>query len=616
MSQITEETLLNANSTDFLRIIPLDDFDATMKQSLEEHINAIAGLPAEDEIISDSPTDEDTASESIVGNGMAGVKRIIKFAIPAAAVWLCGPVLSLIDTASVGIFAGTAHQAALSPAVFVVDYMVLFLAFLYAATTNIVAAAAVPGADTEEGATKPARALLSSLQISLRVGSAMGMFVQAFAPQLLRLLMGPSPSPEIFEPALSYVRIRALGIPAAAVLGSAQSACVGLKDLKGPLLVLGAAALVNGACDALLVPTPWKWVGGAAGAAWATVLSQYVALAFFLSWLKGPLPIIDALPKIFQKIRNRFSSMLSKKKDSESFSFEDTIRTRINLRMNKSSRRLAALFHHEPTGLKSHAAAEAVPPASDKDFTTRGFLKNQGFRRRHVLRNPSREQWKSVLPYVVPVTTTTVGRVSMFLSMAHVVSSTMGAVTMAGQQIAMSLFDSLCPVSDALSLSAQSFVPTEAERQKRAKGGDGLREMTGQFIVAGAIFSALVVAVVGCIPHVSGLFTNDPAVVSVVHDVVPYLVAWFAMQGTVMATEGVILGRRDLTFMSVAYAFYTVGTTAIFWRLKMAALHGGKAIGLKHLWQVLVGYEFSRLLLWGGRCLWLSRKPIMPKEEV
>ena len=45
------------------------------------------------------------------------VKKIILFAIPAIGIWLCGPILSLIDTSAVGLLSGTAQQAALNPAI-------------------------------------------------------------------------------------------------------------------------------------------------------------------------------------------------------------------------------------------------------------------------------------------------------------------------------------------------------------------------------------------------------------------------------------------------------------------------------------------------------------------
>jgi hypothetical protein len=55
------------------------------------------------------------------------VSKILKFAIPAIGVWLCGPLLSMIDTSAVGLFSGTVQQAALSPAVAVTDYAALLI---------------------------------------------------------------------------------------------------------------------------------------------------------------------------------------------------------------------------------------------------------------------------------------------------------------------------------------------------------------------------------------------------------------------------------------------------------------------------------------------------------
>lgn len=49
------------------------------------------------------------------------VKKIILFAIPAIGIWLCGPLLSLIDTSAVGILAGTSQQAALNPAITITE---------------------------------------------------------------------------------------------------------------------------------------------------------------------------------------------------------------------------------------------------------------------------------------------------------------------------------------------------------------------------------------------------------------------------------------------------------------------------------------------------------------
>jgi hypothetical protein len=71
------------------------------------------------------------------------VKKILKFAIPAIGVWLCGPLLSLIDTSAVGLFSGTYQQAALNPAVAVTDYAALLIVSCFA-RSNVFKLRALP----------------------------------------------------------------------------------------------------------------------------------------------------------------------------------------------------------------------------------------------------------------------------------------------------------------------------------------------------------------------------------------------------------------------------------------------------------------------------------------
>ena len=58
------------------------------------------------------------------------IQKILSYTLPAIGVWLCGPILSMIDTAAVGLLSGTAQQAALNPAVSVTDYGALVVVSL------------------------------------------------------------------------------------------------------------------------------------------------------------------------------------------------------------------------------------------------------------------------------------------------------------------------------------------------------------------------------------------------------------------------------------------------------------------------------------------------------
>ena len=86
------------------------------------------------------------------------IPRILRYTLPAMGIWLCSPVLSMIDTAAVGTLAGTAQQAALNPAVGVSDYVALVAAFMYTATTNLVASAARGDRDDDAAASAAASA--------------------------------------------------------------------------------------------------------------------------------------------------------------------------------------------------------------------------------------------------------------------------------------------------------------------------------------------------------------------------------------------------------------------------------------------------------------------------
>ena len=130
------------------------------------------------------------------------VKKILKFAIPAIGVWLCGPLLSLIDTSAVGLLSGTAQQAALNPAVAVTEYAALLIAFMYTATTNLIASAQEKDRSTRA---KPltSKNFIAALQLSGYVGAGLGAVLFGFAIPLLRTIIGNDAiDPQVFNAAL------------------------------------------------------------------------------------------------------------------------------------------------------------------------------------------------------------------------------------------------------------------------------------------------------------------------------------------------------------------------------------------------------------------------------
>ena len=105
-----------------------------LKQQLEFAMTTNATMDTSSSGTPESTLPDILTAASVVGEPVAitkiqppTVSKILKFAIPAIGVWLCNPLLSLIDTSAVGLFSGTIQQAALNPAVAVTDYAALLI---------------------------------------------------------------------------------------------------------------------------------------------------------------------------------------------------------------------------------------------------------------------------------------------------------------------------------------------------------------------------------------------------------------------------------------------------------------------------------------------------------
>jgi Na+-driven multidrug efflux pump len=265
---------------------------------------------------------------------------------------------------------------------------------MYTATTNLVAAAHEKDRISKDR-TGTISTIVTSLQLAVFVGIIFGTCLATSSTFLIKALLGRKHdiNLEVLDAAQKYVRIRALGMPAAVLIGVAQSACLGCKDPRSPLLVMIAAALVNFLGDMLFVGHRNSWLGGAAGAAWATVFSQYAAMIMFLRWL---------------------------------CSEPDAVRDNVN-------------------------EMRAIP--------TRGILHNH-FKFVDLFLFPKfMNIVKKIGEYMIPVTTTAIGRVSGYIAMSHVVSSAFGTADMAAQQIVLAFFLCFIPMCDSLNLTDQSFVP-------------------------------------------------------------------------------------------------------------------------------------------------------------
>ncbi|CAL9072565.1 unnamed protein product [Musa textilis] len=201
--------------------------------------------------------------------------EIAVFAGPASGLWICGPLMSLIDTMVIGQ-GSSLELAALGPGTVFCDYLCYVFMFLSIATSNMVATSL---------AKKDKRLVQHQISMLLFVAFACGLgmflFTRLLGTQILSAFVG-SENLHLIPAANSYIQIRSFAWPAVLVGMVAQSASLGMKDSWGPLKVLAVASAVNGFGDIFLCCVCGY---GIAGAAWATMLSQVVAAFMMMETL-------------------------------------------------------------------------------------------------------------------------------------------------------------------------------------------------------------------------------------------------------------------------------------------------------------------------------------------
>jgi putative MATE family efflux protein len=189
-------------------------------------------------------------------------REIVGLALPALGALAAEPLYLLVDTAIVGHL-GRDQLAALGVAITVLGGTFAIFNFLQYGTTAQVARAG--GA----GEAETARRLgAQAVWLSLAFGLAVSALIAALAPQLVSLMGGEDQTADY---AVEYLRIAAVGFPAAFLALGAQGYLRGVADLRTPLVILIAGNIANVVLEVLFV-YGLDW--GIAGSAWGTALAQ------------------------------------------------------------------------------------------------------------------------------------------------------------------------------------------------------------------------------------------------------------------------------------------------------------------------------------------------------
>ena len=200
-------------------------------------------------------------------------REILRLALPALGALAADPLVSLVDTAYVGRL-GTRSLGALAVAAALFGVAFSVFNFLSYGTTPLVA--------RELGRANGAGAGRITVAAAL-IGAALGLVVMGVLLGFPRpLLRGLGAGPELVDPATTYLRIRAIALPAVLLITVGHGVFRGALDTRTPFVIALGLNAVNLVLDPVLI---FGFDLGLAGAAWATVVAQWLGAVGFVVML-------------------------------------------------------------------------------------------------------------------------------------------------------------------------------------------------------------------------------------------------------------------------------------------------------------------------------------------
>jgi putative MATE family efflux protein len=178
------------------------------------------------------------------------------------------------------------------------------------------------------------------------------------------------------------------------------------------------------------------------------------------------------------------------------------------------------------------------------------------------------------------------------------VAASLGDVTLAAHQVAMTIWSFLAFALDALAIAAQAIVG----RALGAGDRQGVREAMGTMTRWGAWgglgVGLVVVALHGVIPP---LFSADPAVQEALSAALVVVGLGQAVSGYVFVLDGVLIGAGDGTWLAWGMLVTLLAYLPILLAVRAAGPSGSPAHDVAMLWVAFTGFMVIRAVVLGWR---------------
>ncbi|NLK08080.1 MAG: MATE family efflux transporter [Firmicutes bacterium] len=202
------------------------------------------------------------------------LRRMLIFALPIMAMNVLQLLFNAADMVVVGRFSGSHALAAVGATGSLINLIVTLFMGLSVGTSVVVA--------QDYGAGNP-DAISRSVHTSMAISVFNGLVVMVAGLLVCERLLGVMGTPEdIIELSALYIRIYFLGLPASMIYNFGAAILRAIGDSRRPMYYLTISGIVNVIFNLIFVIV---FDMSVAGVAWATVISQYLAMVMILACL-------------------------------------------------------------------------------------------------------------------------------------------------------------------------------------------------------------------------------------------------------------------------------------------------------------------------------------------
>eukprot|EP01082_Thalassiosira_pseudonana_P001579 g1068.t1 g1068 contig10:1314007-1315833(+) len=512
-----------------------------------------------------SPNQDAQQSASSPFVGLPSYRRIIFFVATTVLIWISEPLLSLVDSAAVGRYAGKTLQSAststipnlssviqlasLGPATMLCDSSIYLSLFIAMATTNKLATSFA-----KEDLKEQISTISHVMAISLAIGTTLFLLITFRGESLLSSILGPAGAtitaetakgvmetvdltPQVLHAALGYSRIRSAVYPLAVMGLTSQAALLCAGNTQTPALAVFVASIANIIGDYFFVA---KMGFGVRGAALATSIASVLAngILVFRVW----------------KMRQSWKEAYGEKRNTQQI--------------------------------------QTLQVADDPSLTP-------------FISFPNRKDFVSLLKLAGPMFFVLIGKVMGYSAMT-VKAGSFGMVSLACHNVLMRVFFFFATCGDGISHAAQTFLPglfyrkslVEGESSELSRRNNAEDDQNARTLLKRLLSIATVAGTVNCIAgryianNAGRVFTTDTSLVSLMSHVSPFMGLGLLIHPITMALEGSIIAGRDLKFL---VSTYVLSITVLLAQLKFVCK---EFVGV---WHTLLLFQSIRIVQFGAR---------------